>query len=47
MVEAAGEEGVIARFAEWVRTGELGRGEGEKLKALEAMEGVAGWEAEP
>lgn len=44
----AGDAGVMAKVAACVRTGELGR-EGEKLKALEAMEGVVGcdWENEP
>lgn len=47
VVDEAGDDGVMAKVAEWVRTGELGRGEGEKLKALEATDGVAGCEAEP
>lgn len=47
VVAEGGDEGVMAKVAAWVMTGELGRGEGEKLKALEATEGVAGWEAEP
>lgn len=49
MLECAGEAGVMANVAAWVRSGELGRGDGEaeKLKALEAMDGVLGWEVEP
>jgi hypothetical protein len=42
---AAGDAGVMAKVAACVRTGELGR-EGEKLKALEAIEGVVGWDWE-
>jgi len=41
----ADDAGVMANVAACVRTGELGR-EGEKLKALDAMEGVVGWDWE-
>jgi hypothetical protein len=34
----------MAKAALCVRIGELGRGEGEKLKTLEATEGVVGCE---
>ena len=49
MVDWAGEAGVMANVAACVRIGELGRGEGEaeKLKALEAMDGVTGWDMLP
>lgn len=49
VVDWAGEAGVMANVAAWVKIGELGRGEGvvEKLKAFEAMDGVTGWDKEP
>ena len=49
VVDCAGEAGVMANVAACVRIGELGRGEGEaeKLKALEAMDGVTGWDMLP
>jgi len=49
VVDWAGEAGVMANVAACVRIGELGRGEGEaeKLKALEAMDGVTGWDMLP
>jgi hypothetical protein len=37
----------MAKVALCVRIGELGRGDGEKLKAFEATEGVVGCEYEP
>jgi hypothetical protein len=47
VVDGAGDAGVMAKVAACVRTGELGRGDGEKSKAFETTEGVVGCEYEP